>query len=73
MILVANKRSAIVSKARHEAGKRNAWVKALAQARSKLNVTGFQVAKKESELYKLAKTLMPKKHKNGRKRKRRTD
>ena len=50
-------RGKIVSKKLHERGKASTWIAACIAARNALNITGFAVVKKGTDLYKKAKEL----------------
>ena len=50
-------RGKIVSKKLHERGKASPWIAAVLAARKALNITGFAVVKKGTDLYKKAKEL----------------
>ena len=50
-------RGKIVSKTLHETGKASSWIAACLEARKALNIKGFKLIKKGTDLYKKAKEL----------------
>ena len=54
---VRNKHGSYVSAAKHRAGKRNPWIRAVNMARRQLGIRGFMPVRKGTRLYALAKQI----------------
>ena len=52
-----NKHGRIVSSKKSNLGKKNPWIRAVTAARRQLGITGFQVVRKGTRLYRLAKQI----------------